>query len=443
MSEEIIWNEPLIERDPNFGFYQEPFLYRIISWLINRGVVIVAQAFEVFGIDVSKWNGDMNFAITESRGVKFVYVRAGFGNSARDERLNANRIKLDAQPGLEWGLYWFCYIGSTNATTAAASFYNIWKENPGKLPPVADLETTTLDPVGTTAWVWQFQQTFENLSGVQLAYYTSPGWSNSHLVINSAWPLWNRKLWVAHWTTGITPILPNLWSSKGKQCTFWQYSAGGNGLGVFYGAPPPPAATKDMDLDKYNGSLSNFNDEFGLAPPPPPPPPPDPEPEEINMEVLDRLTTKISATPPEGVFLTGSSNGIQVALPSIPTGATGARLRLVFLADRVGNFVATGGGAVGLQRFHYVGRAAIASSDFELNLDRPWVEFTADVGLKDGKFFRQHNAQDGKILLFTEIIGWLYPAVMIPADTEERLTALETWKAAVDALVAKVKAAWQ
>jgi GH25 family lysozyme M1 (1,4-beta-N-acetylmuramidase) len=390
--------------------------------LVQRDIITIAQAFEVMGIDVSKWNDGMNFVVTESRGIEFVYIRAGFGAGTIDEQLEANRTKIAGTTGMDYGVYWFCYIGSTNAVTAATSFYNAWKNGKGQLPPVADLEITTLTPLATTAWVWQFTQTFESLSGVELMYYTAPGWANANLVVSSVYPIYNRKLWDAHWTTAAFPIIPNVWSTKGKGCTFWQYSANGNKLGVFYGAPPPPAATVDMDLDKYNGTAAQYHAEFpGTVPPPPPPPPPIEELKMVNLAFLDSF---IDITVPAGELLSGSSV-IAVTIPNIPVGATGVIFRFVLTGTALDGYVSYGTGATGNQLRHYAARVNVPSP----NLNGPYIERTAFVTLKDGKIWREHDARGGTLKYWVKVIGWMFPASVVSSDVNDRLDALEGFQA--------------
>jgi hypothetical protein len=70
----------------------------------------------------------------------------------------------------------------------------------------------------------------------------------------------------------------------------WQYSADKNGRGKEFGAP-----CDDIDINKYNGGLDQFNKDFNLSlnpiedvvtPPTPPPPPPPPAPITKVVQVL-------------------------------------------------------------------------------------------------------------------------------------------------------------
>ena len=139
-----------------------------------------------------------------------------------------------------------------------ASFYNAWQENPGQLPPILDCENTTLGLAGTLGWIKSCAAEFEQRAGILVAIYSSPGWWNGK-VQRSTWAN-TKKLWNAHWTTADIPILPYDWTAW----KFWQHSADGNGLGRYYGSLD---GDLDMDLDRYNGSLSNFYAEFGVQAP--------------------------------------------------------------------------------------------------------------------------------------------------------------------------------
>lgn len=232
---------------------------RAILREMAQAVVPRVVTWEVTGIDVSSWNGAMDWAVAKSRGISFAYIRAGYSNSVRDVKLNANRDGCTAQ-AIAFGLYWYLYIGRTYKDHAV-SFYNAWLENPGQLPPVMDCETTTLNTAGTLTWIKNCVTEFEQRAGVPVVIYTSPGWWNGRVARN-AWAN-AKKLWVAHWTNLASPILPYDWTAW----KFWQWSADGNGLGRYYGSLD---GDLDMDLNRYNGSLTDFYSEYSIQPPPPP-----------------------------------------------------------------------------------------------------------------------------------------------------------------------------
>ena len=256
--------EELKRRDPAFGIVPERGLRRLLaSRPIARAILALLIAYEVNGVDVSKWNGLMNWLIAASRGLTFAYFRGGFGERTKDGQVDNNRANI--APALDWGLYWFLYIGETSWRESAKGFFEVWKEGGGRLYPCLDCEYTILGLVETAAWIYSCYNLFEDLAGEESSLYTAPGWWNSK-VGNTSWAR-TKKLIVAHWTTAPTPIIPLDWSKYDVTWWGWQHSADGNGLGVYYGAPPPPEADRDMDLDRYNGTLAAYRKEFPLPPP--------------------------------------------------------------------------------------------------------------------------------------------------------------------------------
>lgn len=64
-------------------------------------------------IDVSKWQGTINWATVKNAGVKHAMIRAGYGNSVRqiDPQFKRNAAQCIAL-GIDWGVYWYSYATS-------------------------------------------------------------------------------------------------------------------------------------------------------------------------------------------------------------------------------------------------------------------------------------------------------------------------------------------
>ena len=63
------------------------------------------------GIDVSKWNGDIDFSKVKKAGVEFVIIRDGFGQDIEkqiDVKFMQN-YKNAKENGLKVGIYHYCY----------------------------------------------------------------------------------------------------------------------------------------------------------------------------------------------------------------------------------------------------------------------------------------------------------------------------------------------
>ena len=229
----------------------------------------MAADWQVTGVDLSYWQGAVDFAKLAGK-VQFVIIRAGYGNDYFDPRLEEYRQGCISH-NIPFGLYWYAKPGR-DFSKHALNFFSVWDDNRGKLPPVFDLEETGgLAKTALESWLKKMYDAFNGLAG--RAYdddmtYTSPGFANTNLPLTN----WLKRtlLWVAHWTTAGQPIIPNEWAIPGFTWKFWQWSA--TGKGYDYGV-----SSTYVDLNRYNGTLAQFQAEFAIAPAPPPPAPlPDP-----------------------------------------------------------------------------------------------------------------------------------------------------------------------
>jgi len=204
----------------------------------------------VQGIDVSKWQGMMNWNKAFQAGARFAFIRAGSisnteGICYTDDQFERN---ADLAPSvMPVGFYWY-FRPNHDAYKQADYFYDLIKVEDYKLPPVIDIE----DPGGMSTYyivkrLFQFVERITALAGVPPMIYTSPGFANPFLG-SPDW-LGDLPLWVAHWTLLQQPTLPVAWSSW----LFWQYSGDENNLGLEYGAQ-----SRAIDRNRFNGDADDF-----------------------------------------------------------------------------------------------------------------------------------------------------------------------------------------
>ena len=60
------------------------------------------------GIDISKWNGDIDWKAVKKAGVEFVIIRAGYGTGYVDPYFKKN-IEAAIDNDMLIGVYWFSY----------------------------------------------------------------------------------------------------------------------------------------------------------------------------------------------------------------------------------------------------------------------------------------------------------------------------------------------
>lgn len=75
----------------------------------------------IYGIDVSKFNGEINWQQVRASGVEFALVQAGYGSrlSNKDARFDAN-VEGAIAEGIEVGAYWFSYAYTPEMARAEA-----------------------------------------------------------------------------------------------------------------------------------------------------------------------------------------------------------------------------------------------------------------------------------------------------------------------------------
>lgn len=246
-------------------------------------VQAVADAYPVTGIDDSYWQGVMDWEVAKLR-ISFAIHRAGRGNVYIDPTLDPNRNGCD-KVGKPFGLYWYVMPGY-DYKQHAASFYTVWKDWPGAITPVMDIEENGgLPPASLVTWFRNLLLEFEHLAGIKPMIYTSPGFWNSYMP-RTTWAK-NYKLWVAAWTLAMNPTVPYDWQTVGWR--FWQYSA--TGIGALYGAQ-----SRKIDENRYRGTWDEFKAEFNYGVPTPPPPPP-PAPEGLRMKVTTTPHLNVRSGP--------------------------------------------------------------------------------------------------------------------------------------------------
>ena len=198
------------------------------------------------GIDISHWQGTINWTKVAAAGKRFAYMKASEETTYVDPTYVTNRAQARSA-GLHVGAYHFAQPRATlgDAVAQADHFLDTASPTSGDLLPVLDLERTNgLTPAALTAWVQAFMQRVYERTGLRAVIYCSPNFWKVYMA-NTTWFADNgyQVLWVAHWTTAGTPIMPaGNWGGKGW--TFWQYTSDGS----------VPGITGRVDLNRFNGT---------------------------------------------------------------------------------------------------------------------------------------------------------------------------------------------
>ena len=239
---------------PNLAFAVSLIL--VILCLVGLSVC----GAEVPGLDVSHYQGGINWASVYAAGYRFVFVKASGGDedppTIVDPNFETNMIGA-RNAGLLAGAYHFAYPYYNEADSEARHFLNVAGDyiTEGYLRPALDVETGggTLTDQELSSWIETWMTTVETATGVEPLLYVNSNYANYYL------ESWVNKydLWIAHWRCS-TSISPNtgIWNGE---WAFWQY------YGPSYcGDNYVPGISGNVDLDVFNGTRTEL-DAFAIG----------------------------------------------------------------------------------------------------------------------------------------------------------------------------------
>ena len=197
----------------------------------------------VHGVDVSRWQGDIDWVKLRSQGANFVYIKATDGGDHLDPMFRKNWRNAD-EAGLRRGAYHFFYWCRLASEQADWFIRNVPKDKDA-LPPVIDVEwnhessckrrpshKNVLDKMQV------FMDRLERHYGKRPIIYTSPDFYADNLRgAFQDYPFWLRSV-AAH----PGKVYP------GRDWVFWQYSGSGLSHGV----------NGRVDLNAFNGDENDW-----------------------------------------------------------------------------------------------------------------------------------------------------------------------------------------
>ncbi len=203
-----------------------------------RAVTSVTSGYKE-GIDVSHWQGAIDWARVKASGRSFAIAKASEGINFKDDTYDRNKAGAMGQ-GLMFGAYHFAQPGN-DPVQEADWFVAKAAYQHGMLVPTLDLERTGgLSPAALTTWVTAWLTRVDQRLGVKAMIYMSPAfWRTS--MADTRWFADNGYaiLWVAHWGVSSPSVPATNWG--GRSWTFWQYSSDG----------AVPGIAGRVDLNRY------------------------------------------------------------------------------------------------------------------------------------------------------------------------------------------------
>lgn len=206
------------------------------------------------GIDVSKWQGDIDWQKVRKAGVQFAMLRDGFGRYAgqADETFEKNYQNAKAA-GLFVGAYHYSYAKNVQQARAEAEYcLSLLKGKVFDFPICYDVEDETqksLTKDEISDIVSAFCETLEK-AGYYVSVYMNLSWLNTKLREDV---FQKYDIWLAHWVKETT---------FAKSYGIWQYASDGTVDGIkgrvdmnfAYKNYPSIMASKGLNGSPKNGA---------------------------------------------------------------------------------------------------------------------------------------------------------------------------------------------
>lgn len=203
-------------------------------------------SYEVHGIDVAKYQEDVDWRRVAANGIAFAYMKATEGGDRVDEYFARNwrRAKTAGLPRGAYHFYYFC----RPAIEQARWFIRHVPRDPAALPPVLDIEWTPFSPTCTRrpepskvrAEMRTFLEALERHYGKRPVIYTTIDFFNDNdLQRFDKYPFW------LHSVAGHPDD-----RYDGHPWLFWQYT----GTGVV------PGIDGDTDINVFYGDAKDWRE---------------------------------------------------------------------------------------------------------------------------------------------------------------------------------------
>lgn len=214
----------------------------------------LATAPQVYGMDVSNYQGNVNWPAAKSAGAAFVYIKATESTTFQNPNF-AQQYNGSAAVGIIRGAYHFALPDRSSGATQANYFVSHgggWSADGITMPPMLDMEYNPygastcygLSPSQMVSWVRDFSNTVHARTGRYPVIYTSMYWWNECTGSNASFGATN-PLFIARYASTPGPM-PAGWGFQ----SIWQF----NDQGTFPG-----------DQDVFNGSLAQLKTFAGVA----------------------------------------------------------------------------------------------------------------------------------------------------------------------------------
>lgn len=197
---------------------------------------------QLLGIDVSKWNGNIDWKEVKEAGIEFAIIRAGYGQNTVDIQFERN-IKGCIENDIYVGVYWFSYAYTNEMAVKEAQFcksiigpyekyikLGVWFDFEYDSTAYASRRGVHITKDKCTNIAYAFCKEIEK-DGYQAGIYTNIDYANNYFTKDI---LKEYNVWIADWSA--------VCRYDGKYL-IWQYTDGGEVKGI----------NGKVDMDWYYG----------------------------------------------------------------------------------------------------------------------------------------------------------------------------------------------
>jgi len=200
---------------------------------------MVTNYTKITGIDVSKYQGSIDFNLVKSSGFDFILIRATEGNTIQDDDYKLH-YETAKSLGLVVGAYHF-YETNDKPIDQFHNFIAVAVLTRGDLAPVVDIEKLHKnDQLELAENLKDFLDLLEQHYAAKPIVYTGLNFANKHLYELGSYPLWLAEYQVEDIT------LPQGWTDW----AFWQWSQ----------SSKTPGIDSDVDENVFNGGVNKFKE---------------------------------------------------------------------------------------------------------------------------------------------------------------------------------------
>ncbi|PHP64988.1 muramidase [Zhengella mangrovi] len=200
--------------------------------------------YPVHGVDVSRWQGDIDWVSLKKQGANFAYIKSTEGDDHIDPSFLKN-WQAAGRAGVPRGAYHFFYWCSVAEVQADWFIQNVPKEK-GALPPVIDVEWNAHSKTCPTrparavvlAKMKVFMEKLERHYGQEPVIYTTPDFYDDNLQGQFT----GHSFWLRSTADHPKNVYP------GRDFAFWQYTGTGLASGV----------DNHIDLNAFNGTREGW-----------------------------------------------------------------------------------------------------------------------------------------------------------------------------------------